>query len=193
MTTGSSSGPQILWDPFCGVGMIPCVALAAFPGKFNHVVGSDINPDACMCAQKNMRIVTDVSAFETRRREIHRRRGMNRGMNRRWAVVERYMERIQPILLGSTGQPAPVSIRCDAFSLPAAVTGNLHFVSDLPQNKTSHLHGGHLGELLPSLRAAYPLASITFVATNDSVGELSSSGLVSECRRLAGGRVIVRA
>lgn len=192
-TRGDSCRPQVLWDPFCGVGMIPCVALAAFPGRFDVIVASDINVDACVCAGRNMRTVTDTGAFEARIGEIHRSRRMNPGMDRRGAIVERYMERIQPMLLGSVCAAKIGAIRCDAFSLPAAIDGDLYFVSDLPHGKKSALRGGHLRDLLPSIRAAYPRACISFVTTSDAVGELCSSNLATDCRRLAGGRVVVRA
>ncbi|MFC1526099.1 hypothetical protein ACFL6X_04725 [Candidatus Latescibacterota bacterium] len=192
-TRGDSGDPQVLWDPFCGIGMIPCVALAAFPGKFDVVVASDINGEACSCARRNMQIVTDVGAFEARLGEINRSRRMNRGMDKRSGIVERYMKRIQPMLLGSSCPSRFAAVKSDAFFLPAAVNGDLHLVSDLPHGKESLLHGGHLRELLPSLREAYPRASISLVTTSDAVGELCASSVVADCWSLAGGRVVVQA
>ena len=172
--------------------MIPCVALAALPRKYDIVLASDINLSACLCTQGNMRIVTAPEAFQARHDEIHRRRRINQGMNRRWAVVERYMEQIQPMLQMSPSRAKTGVIRSDAFSLPTA-GGEVHFVSDLPHEKVSRLHGGPLSQLIPSLRSKNPDATIVFVTTNEAVDELLSSCSTAECRGLTGGRVIVRA
>ena len=79
--------------------MIPCVALAAFPGKFDVVVASDINGEAVACALGNLNIVCDSAAFAARRAQIHKSRGMNQGMDRRGAIIEAYMAELEPILM----------------------------------------------------------------------------------------------
>ena len=185
------SRPRILWDPFCGAGMIPCVALAAFPGKFDVVVASDINGEAVACALENLNIVCDSAAFAARRAQIHKSRGMNQGMDRRGAIIESYMAELEPILMTNPAAVTIGALRGDAFRLPA-VSGDVHFVADLPHGNQSQLLGGPLSELLPSLRSAFPDATATFVTTRDAVEQLCHSTPGVQLRDLAHGRVVVR-
>lgn len=185
----SASGPHVLWDPFCGAGMIPCVALAAFPGAFERVISSDLNPDASHCALGNMQVVSDRSAFDARRDEVHRRRRTNDNMDRRGAAVESYMQRIQPLLAPARARSA--ALRCDAFRLPPGLPGTVHFVTDLPHGKQCELQG-NVADLVGSLRAAYPTSSITLVTTTNHAEWICASVPHAIHRALSGGRVIVR-
>ncbi|MFO7957550.1 MAG: hypothetical protein R6X33_10695 [Candidatus Brocadiia bacterium] len=192
--TDPDRAPHVLWDPFCGTGLIPCVALFAYPDKFDAVIASDVDPDAVRCARLNMGILSAPETFERHLREVHGRRGANPKEDRRWGEVERYMERIRPIV-GAQREvlPATRTVRAGALDLPRDVSGRVHFVADLPYGNTSTLRGGGLHEVIPAVRRAYPECTFAFVVGGESVGELlrkCPGGL--RCRPLKGGRVLVR-
>jgi hypothetical protein len=192
--TDPDGGPHVLWDLFCGTGLIPCVALFAYPDKFDTVIASDIDPEAVRCARFNMGILSEPETFERRLREVHGRRGANPKEDRRWGEVEHYMERIRPVVDAQRERlPAVRAFRAGALDLPRDVSGRVHFVADLPYGNTSSLRGGGLQQVMPAVRRAYPESTVSFVVDGESVGDLlrrCPAGL--RCRPLKGGRVIVR-
>lgn len=192
--TGAASGPRVLWDPFCGTGLILCVALFAHARSFDTVIASDIEREAVRCAEGNMRLLCDEDAFDERLREVRARQGANAKERRRWGEVAVYMERIRPAVVAQI--PALPAIRgfvTSAFDLPPGVGGQVHFVADLPYGKGCSLKGGPLRDVIPAILRVYPEATMTFVLPRAAVGEVRAAGLTAlRCRPLKGGRAIVR-
>jgi len=194
MDTGAESGPHILWDPFCGTGLIPCVALFACARKFDAVIASDINPEAVHCAEANMRLFYDVRAFDERLREVRVRQNANRKERRRWGEVAKYMEEIRPVVESRRGRlPLVHAFACSALALPWGVRGRVHFVADLPYGNMCILQGGVLQEVIAAILRVYPEAGIAFVLPREAMEDLHVDGVRGlRWRGLKNGRVILR-
>lgn len=192
------TGPQVLWDPFCGSGMIPCVALLAMGldrgvPRFAAVFASDINPAAARCARGNMHLFEAHDAFERRLDEVRGAGYGNPKRARRWGRVVRYMESLLPFL--PAAPPPCHALAASVFSLPTLgmtlPDAQVHFVGDAPYGAMSSLHGGSLSAALDCLQRAFPGASITLVSRSEVLPEVERlPGL--RWRALKGGRVILR-
>jgi hypothetical protein len=185
--------PVTLWDPFCGTGLIPCVARLFFPGRFSAVVASDVSAEAVVCAAKNLALVGEPEAA---RRRLEHVRGLARRNAKsavRWGAVGDYIESLLPTIERQrTGAPATRTRVASAFDLPRGVaTGPVQFVADLPYGASSPVAGGGtLAALVRALGHAYPASRMTFVTTHEAAAGAPADSDISPCR---GGRVVIRA
>ena len=88
----------VLWDPFCGTGLIPSLAALFFRHKFSHIVVSDVLKQAMQCAYKNLCMLTQIACFEDRINWIRGRQGCNVKSLKRWKEVEVYAELIRDLI-----------------------------------------------------------------------------------------------
>ena len=169
------AGPQVLWDPFCGSGMIPCVTLLAMAldwgvPKFSAVIASDVDATAARCARDNMRLFCQGDAFDRRLAEVRAEGYGNPGRVRSWERVARYMETLRPFLPLERA-PACHAFAASVFALPPMYSqleeSQVHIVGDAPYGSMSSLHGGGLPAALAALRRDFPGAGITLVARRD--------------------------
>jgi hypothetical protein len=191
--TQSEGTPQILWDPFCGAGMIPCVALFAYAHKFDMIIASDVNPEAVRCAKENLRLFSAMDAFDHRLREVLIRQNANTKERRRWGEVAKYMERIRPAVLSQMPRlPLVQTFVGSALDLPHGIGGRVHFVADLPYGRQCELQGAALRQVIPAIRGVYPDATITFVMPREAREVIGVEGMQdSRWRALRKGRVIL--
>jgi len=169
-TSPSAERPSVLWDPFCGTGMIVSIACLFFPKKFQTIIASDIAPEAVECAGKNLSLVSSVEAANKRLKYIRGLRGMHAKACRRWGEVAEYLEALMP-LIEQTQRRAPTlrAFTASAFALRPGIEGDLHFVGDVPYGRTSHVGGGRqLTALLDRIAEAYPNATMRFVMPRDA-------------------------
>ena len=168
--TSAAERPSVLWDPFCGTGMIVSIACLFFPGKFQTIVGSDIAPEAVECAAKNLSLVSSVESARKRLKFVRGLRGMHAKACRRWGEVAEYLESLMP-LIEQTERFAPTlrTFTASAFALPPGIEGDIHFVGDVPYGRTSHMGGGRgVTGLLDCIAEAYPNATMRFVMPRDA-------------------------
>lgn len=152
-----------LWDPFCGSGLIPCLARVFWADYFREIIASDISPLAVDCAAMNLGFWDDEKALDRRRRELRGMQGLNPRSGPRWSQVEAYFEEV----LADLGRLAPFRVLlASAMSLPKMVDGPLVFVSDLPYNRVSSL----VGDVNPleALFRRYPQAAGVFVSSAET-------------------------
>jgi hypothetical protein len=187
--------PQVMWDPFCGTGLIACVALFAFPQLFDRIVVSDLDRIAVKCAKANTEILRYARSYDKRHREVQAKRGANEGMYRRWGDVAEYMARIRGVVLAQQGLlPGVQAVAGSAFSLPVRVEGQVHFVGDLPYGRKSRLEGGTIRDVLIALRESHRDSTVTLVAPKEAAEVVAAEGFPGAVSRpLKGGRVILRA
>ncbi len=191
----TGDGPQFLWDPFCGTGLIPSVGLFAYAARFDGVIASDINPCAVQCARANMSLFREPGEMEQRLREVRVRQKAYVRQTENWRAVARYIEEIRPVLeVQRQQQPSSYAFTSSALALPRlGLKGQIHFVADLPYGTMCRLQGGTLGEVIPSILQVYPDASITFVLLRKALKEIHLDGSHTvNCRPLKKGRVILQ-
>ena len=170
MPAGPTPGRSVLWDPFCGTGLIVSIACLFFPGKFQTIVASDIAPEAVECAGKNLSLVSNVQSATKRLRFVRGLRGMNAKAPRRWGEVAEYLEALMPAI-EQTERLGPMlrTFTASAFALPAGVEGDVQFVGDVPYGRSSHMWGGRrVRDLFDSIAQAYPNATMRFVMPRDA-------------------------
>jgi len=68
---------SVLWDPFCGTGLIVSIACLFFPQAFHTIVASDIAPEAVECCKKNLLLVSNAEAARKRLKHMHGLQKMN--------------------------------------------------------------------------------------------------------------------
>ena len=192
--TESTGKPQILWDPFCGTGMIPCVGLFAYATKFDRVIASDINREAVFCARNNMRLFCDAHEFDKRLHEVRMQQNGNPGRIKGWGEVARYMEDIRSALPAQRlAPPAIHAFACSAFALPGVPPGQIHFVADLPYGNRSRLQGGTLPNVLSTILQNYPDATATFIMPKKDFQAIDKDRFPGlQWRDLKHGRIVLR-
>jgi RRNA methyltransferase AviRa len=192
-----AASPPVLWDPFCGSGLIASIACLFFPREFRAVVVSDISHEAVKCARKNLLLVGDVRAASKRLQEMRGLQKRNAKSFRRWGEVAEYLEGLMPFIQANQQISPPVhAFTATAFELPVAIPGNVHFVGDLPYGRSSSMRGeSRVDALLDRLTAAFPEAKMTFVMTAADAQHVRTraSGARLETRPCSNGRVILRA
>jgi hypothetical protein len=176
-TIAARPDPQaVLWDPFCGAGLILSLARLFFADAFKTIIASDINNTAVECCAQNLGLVSDGYWAQKRLRHLRGLQKMNAKSHRRWGDVATYLEELLPTIRHQKPTPPQLrTFRASAFDLPDTIEGNLHFVGDLPYGKSSHLHGGSIGDLFTALDTAYPAASMSFVMTREAAAELADT------------------
>ena len=180
---------NFLWDPFCGSGIIPSVAVFFFSSKFQRIVASDINPEAVDCVSKNFELLTNIEVAEKRLKQMRGLMKRNVKSQKRWAEVVAFLEGLLPVI--ERGKFSNTEAFCSsAFDLSSHCSSKIHFVSDLPYGKTSHLLGGKgLQDLLTCLQERFPNSTSTFVMPEGAVSEQLN---YCEIIPYHGGRVIVK-
>lgn len=162
---------NILWDPFCGSGIIPSVAVFFFSTKFQKVVASDINQEAIDCTRKNLELLTNTAVAEKRLKQMRGLMKRNVKSQKRWAEVSEFLESLLPVI-GSETFSNTEAFCSSAFEIPPKFEGKIHFVSDLPYGKSSNLLGGKgIQELLYFLQTKFPNSTSTFVLPEASIPE----------------------
>lgn len=185
----------MLWDPFCGTGMIVSIACLFFPGKFQTIIASDIAPEAVECAAKNLSLVSSVEAAKKRIKFVRGLRGMHSKARRRWGEVADYLESLLPLIERSERlAPTLHTFIASAFALPPGIEGDIHFVGDVPYGRTSHMGGGRqVTSLLDCIAEAYPDATMRFVMPRDA-GEAvlrETNAVTTKAISCRNGRLIV--
>jgi hypothetical protein len=180
---------NILWDPFCGSGVIPSVGVFFFSSKFQRIVASDINQEAVDCICKNFELLTNTEVAEKRLKQMRGLMKRNVKSKKRWAEVADFLESLLPVIGGEKFSNTE-TFCSSAFEIPSHYEGKVHFVSDLPYGKASHLLGGAgFKELLEYLQEKYPNSSSTFVLPLEEIPEKLN---YSEIIPYHGGRVIIK-
>lgn len=187
----------VLWDPFCGTGLIVGIARLFFPRSFQAILASDVSPLAVECARKNLVLVGNVEAARKRLKELRGLQKMNVKSHRRCGEVADYLESLMPLIEQNERLARPVhAFVASAFGLPAGTEGEVHFMGDLPYGKQSRMAGGGgLSELLEAIHLVYPHATMTFVTTPEAAGDLPSEGgsLALRLRPCRKGRLLIHA
>jgi len=193
--TGGTDRPSVLWDPFCGTGLIVSIACLFFPQKFQTIVASDIAPEAVECAKKNLLLVSNVQSARKRLKLIRGLRGMNVGSCRRWGEVAEYLDALMPVIEQNERRaPALNTFTASAFALPPGIEGDIHFVGDLPYGRSSRMCGDRqVAALFDCIAEAYPNSTMRFVMTRDIAEDvLRETGTVATTTmRCRNGRLIV--
>lgn len=179
----------VLWDPFCGAGLIPALAAAFFGDRFRAFVVSDVLPQAVHCARKNLALLSDPAQAHKRLREIRGWMGRNPKSKRRWGQVAAYLETLIPYIERNSLQAHRLlALCCPAAHLPPGLSGPLHIIADLPYGLSSQLQGEEdQAALVTALRRAYPEAALTMVSAS---AELVAPG--GSVQRGRGGRRVLR-
>jgi hypothetical protein len=186
----------VLWDPFCGTGLIISIACLFFGHKFRTFVASDIVPEAVECSRKNLMIVSSGRAAKRRLKHIRGLSKMNPKSERRWGEVAQYLEDLMPAVEQNERlAPSLHTFTASAFELPPGIEGNVHFVGDLPYGRTSNMYGDReIEDLIDCIAAVYPNSTMGFVMTRDiGMNILSKTrGAITERIPCRNGRLIVR-
>lgn len=165
----------VLWDPFCGSGLIPALAALFFPGLFRTIVASDSNPTAVACAARNLAIATSVDAMRQRRDALARRRRQNVKSDHRWGAVVDYIDAVLPLMVSPAVAPLTIhTFSASAFALqrapiPIATQDTIHFVTDLPYGRQSRLVNGCLDDLASMVLGMGDRVSLTVVLPSADV------------------------
>lgn len=195
--TEGGEGRSVLWDPFCGIGLIPAIACMFFPGKFQAFVASDANPEAVACAGKNLSMVRCARAAGKRLKHIRGLQQRNAKSQRRWGEVGGYLNSLMPLIERNAGRaPLVDTYTASAFDLPRGIEGNIHFLGDLPHGKSSRMWGSDGAErLLDAVAGAYPNATMRFIMTRDMADRVLRGTETVSAVAIASksGRAIVRA
>ncbi len=137
----NSKKMDVIWDPFCGSGLIVALARLFFGEQFDHFVVSDLQEAAVACAYKNLQLC-DTSKFALQR--LNTLRGLqkkNLKSYKRWGEVADYLESLLPYYEEKSNKNLAY-FNCSAESLPKGFSGaSIHFISDLPYGKQSERLG----------------------------------------------------
>jgi 23S rRNA G2445 N2-methylase RlmL len=187
----------VLWDPFCGSGLIVTIARAFFADRFHTIIASDIEPEAVDCCRRNLRIVSDPRAAARRLTQAQGLQRRNAKSLQRWGGVAAYLEALMPRIENEAGAPPSLqAFVASAFDLPRQAEGTVHFIGDLPYGRSSRLRGhGDIPALLDAIATTYPGASMSFVMTEDAARDVlrNSKHIKAEQRSCRNRRAIVSA
>lgn len=186
----------VLWDPFCGTGLIPTVAAMFFSRAFTAIVASDVDVEAVQCAAKNLALTRRPEAAARRLRIIGGLRGRNRKSEMRWGAVQVYLDRLTPLIRQNAAEPVLVhTLTASAFALPHIANTRVAFVGDIPYGRGCRLTGhGTAGDVIAGMLSAYPNATIRLVVTSDQAALAPNTVLAKAVERIPfkGGRVLLR-
>ena len=195
LSIGLPKQTSVLWDPFCGAGLIVSIACLFFPQAFYKIIASDIVPEAVGCCNKNLLLVSNAQAARKRLKHMHGLQKMNVKSHSRWGEVAAYLDALMPsIQQNERASPAVKTFVASVFQLPSCIEGSIHFVGDLPYGISSHMDGaGRLENLVDSIAASYPTSTMTFIMTHDMAEEVirETKRAIVETRPCRNGRTIV--
>jgi hypothetical protein len=137
-----------LWDPFCGIGLIPCLARLFFWDRLGGVLASDLSEAAVATTQRNLAVVSSMEGAQDRLRTVRGRRGQNPKSERRWGEVEACLQALLPRIASAAAADVPTRARVAAAHVPAPGSGPLIIVADAPYGTTTTLAGPPLVEVL---------------------------------------------
>ena len=196
ISEGLPGQASVLWDPFCGTGLIVSIACLFFPRAFHSIVASDVAPEAVRCCQNNLLLVSNSQAARKRLKHMRGLQKMNAKSHSRWGEVAEYLEALMPTIQQNERlAPAVNTFVASAFQLPLRIEGSVHFVGDLPYGRSSHMRGdGCIESLVDSIAASYPASTMTLIMPNDVaedvVGQTRTATV--ETTPYRGGRTVVR-
>ena len=197
IAAGATAEPPVLWDPFCGSGLIAGLACLFFAEAFRAIVVSDIADEAVRCAGRNLEMVSNVRAAKKRLGQMRGLQKRNAKSLRRWGDVAQCLEGLLPLIEANQKLARPIhAFAASAFDLPTGIDGEVHFVGDLPYGRSSAVRGGYgVDVLVDRLTTVYPDAKMTLVMTRDDAQRVLSGarGATVETSPCANGRVVLRA
>ncbi|MFT7521927.1 MAG: hypothetical protein ACI9MC_004079 [Kiritimatiellia bacterium] len=170
-----SAGAGVLWDPFCGVGLIPCVARAFFAADFAGICASDISNDAVEVASRNLRLLADPTVAERRKRQLRGLSGQNVKSKARWSAVERYLLQLEPRIERAAHDDVNVQVIQGSADAVQPTEASILIVGDAPYGRQSKLAGAPLPELIRSLIRRDNIVYIDIVATEQQAHEVADS------------------
>lgn len=189
--------PSVLWDPFCGAGLIVSIACLFFPTAFSTIVASDTAPEAVGCCEKNLLLLSNSQAAAKRLKQMRGLQNRNARSHSRWGEVAAHLDELMPTIQQNERLAPPVStFVASAFQLPPQIRGNVHFVGDLPYGKTSHMDGDcRIESLVDTIAVAYPTSTMTFVMTRDIAQDIvrETKRAIVETRPCKNGRTVIHA
>lgn len=184
------SDGAILWDPFCGIGLIPAMCRLFGPAPFTEVWASDVDPHAVRCAARNLDLVSDLSVAATRLAQVQGLRRQNEKSDRRWAKVEGYIQCLKPSIAN------PIVDRHRTWSGPAHEVPDTQtpicIVADAPYGRQSAWLGPAPGKVLTAWDA-HPAIHHVQLAIDGQIQQPTDPRLRWSTRPLRGGRTLVLA
>ncbi len=184
-----SDGRSVLWDPFCGTALIPCLGRLFFADDFAGIVASDIDPEAVACARRNLAMMQDRAAFGERRRAVEGFRGRNKKSEARWGAVSQYMDRIESLVDAAAHKSCPVTTWSVSAGDQFPEADRVALITDLPYGNASALVGDGLVDIIESVRANPGDLSMDLIATEQQEQELVKRFDDLLTRPIRGGRV----
>jgi hypothetical protein len=180
-----------LWDPFCGTGLIPAVAMLFFGERLAEVHASDMSELASSVAQENLQLVSDPKVAERRMREVTGRRGQNPKSDRRWGEVATYLEALKSRIEAAHQRAVPIACWAGPADQVPATDHPLCIVADAPYGAQSTLHGSGLAELVTGWLMNERVNRIVLVMGAALPEAPRAAGFECSQRPIRGGRTVL--
>lgn len=180
----------MLWDPFCGTGLVPAVAIVYARPPFDAVLASDLDPTCAATAARNLALVSEPETARIRLRELRGRMGRNTKSLRRWGEVARYLEALLPTIaaIEASGHQARA---CCAPADPGLLDGRpASVLGDAPYGRATQLEGD-LAEIVRAWLQS-SVVWIDLVCTQEQAEEVCRALPRMRWHRARGGRARLR-
>jgi 23S rRNA G2445 N2-methylase RlmL len=182
----------VLWDPYCGTGLLPALAALFFHDAFQAVRASDVSAQAVATCRRNLALVTDPDAAAVRRRHAAGLARRNAKSARRWGEIVDYIDTLAPRIARAASASLDLDVQRARPEQLLVGTRPLCIVGDAPYGRSVQLEGPPLEDVIAQLLHTGRVRSLDVTMTPELAAAVARGVPQVRVQTASGGRVRVR-
>lgn len=189
---GQAAPEAVLWDPFCGTGLIPALAALFFHEAFDTVRASDTSEQAVATCTRNLALVTDPVEAARRRQHVVGFSRRNAKSARRWGEIVDYIDALAPLIARAGSATLRLDVQRARPEQLLEGSRPLCIVGDAPYGRATHLDGPPIEAVIARLVHTDRVVWIDLAMTREGAREVVQAVPSVRVEAARGGRARVR-